>query len=417
MYRFAFGSLLLLLLVVPGGAENWPAWRGPLGNGVSIERNLPLTWSATQNIRWKVALPGSGNSTPIIWGKRVFLIQALDGGKRRAVIALDRTTGNKLWQQEVACAVEETSHPQNPPCSGSPITDGEAVYAHFASAGVVAYDLDGKQLWQRDLGKLLHKWGNGSSPILYKDFLIVWHGPGEPSFLTALDKRTGKTVWKTEETAINSPIFGSWSTPVIVRVGERDELVFPLPGEKIGGEGEFKAYDPGTGKELWRCAGLGNEVYAMPVVSAKGDLIVGISGHNGPTMAVRPGGQGNVTATHQVWRVAGKNPQRIGSGILHEGFLYLTDADGFAECLEAGTGKVVWKERLGGRLWGSMLLADGKLYASNLEGQTFVLEASPKFRLLGKNDLAEPIYAGIAVADGELFLRTWQHLYCIGGGK
>jgi outer membrane protein assembly factor BamB len=125
-----------------------------------------------------------------------------------------------------------------------------------------------------DLGKVLHKWGNGSSPILYQDSVIVWHGPGEPSFLIALNKRTGETVWKKEETAINSPIFGSWSTPVVVRSGDRDELIFPLPGAKIGGDGEFKGYDPATGKELWRCAGLGNEVYAMPVVSAKGDLVV-----------------------------------------------------------------------------------------------------------------------------------------------
>jgi len=417
MRQTKLASLLCLLAVLPAWADNWPAWRGASYRGTSDEKDLPTTWSTKDNIRWKTALPGPGNSTPIIWGDRVFLTQAIDGGKKRAVIALDRKDGKKLWQQEVPCKTDETTHPQNPPCSSSPVTDGKAVYADFASGGVVAFDFDGKELWHRDLGPVLHKWGNGSSPILYKDMVIVWHGPGEPSYLTALKKSNGETVWKTEEKAINSPIFGSWSTPVIVQAGDREELIFPLPGDKIGGEGEFKGYDPATGKELWRCAGLGTEIYAMPVVSTKGDLIVGISGHNGPTMAVRPGGKGDVTRTHQVWRQAGKNPQRIGSGILHDGHLYLADADGFAECLDAATGKNVWKERLGGKLWGSMLLAEGRLYASNLEGQTFVLDASPKFKQIAKNDVGEPTYAALAASGGELYLRTHKHLYCIGAAR
>jgi outer membrane protein assembly factor BamB len=403
----------LLLLVSPSRADNWPAWRGPHGTGVCDERNLPVSWSATKNIRWKVPLPGPGNSTPVVWGDRVFLTQALDGGKRRAVIALSRADGKKLWQQEVPCLVEETTHRQNPPCSASPVTDGTAVYAHFASAGVVAYDLDGKKLWHRDLGPVLHQWGNGSSPVLYKDLLLVFHGPGEPTFLTALDKRSGKTVWKKEETAINSPVFGSWSTPIVIRVGKRDELIMPLPGDKIGGPGAFKGYDPATGKELWRCAGLGNEVYAMPVVSAGGDLVIGISGHNGPLVAVRPGGTDEVTATHRVWRVADKNPQRIGSGVLYEGRLYLADASGFVECFDGRTGEVLWKERVDGNLWGSLLLADGKLYVTSLEGVTSVLAAGPKFQLLAKNEIREPTYAALAVSEGAIFLRTYEHLYCI----
>jgi outer membrane protein assembly factor BamB len=414
MHRSTSLLLLIALLSLRARADNWPAWRGPQATGVSAERDLPITWGPKQNVRWKVPLPGPGNSTPIVWGDRLFLTQALDKGKRRAVLAYRRSDGKKLWQQEVACKAEETTHPQNPPCSASPVTDGAAVYAHLASAGVVACDLDGKRLWHRDLGPVLHRWGNGPSPILYKDLLIVFHGPGTPTFLTALDRRSGKTIWEKKETAINSPIFGSWSTPVVVRVDGRDELILPLPGEKIGGDGEFKGYDPATGKELWRCRGLGNEVYAMPVVSPDGGLVVGISGHNGPLMAVRPGGKGDVTDTHRLWRIAEKNPQRIGSGVIHDGRLYLADAPGFVECLDARTGKVLWKERVGGNLWGSMFLAGGKLYVSSLEGETLVLEAGPKFRLLARNDLKEPIYAAPAASDGELFLRTWEHLYCIG---
>ena len=409
--------LSLVFLATKARADNWPAWRGPHSTGVSDEKNLPLTWSATQNIRWKVSLPGPGNSTPIVWGERVFLTQALDGSKRRAIIAFNRADGKKLWQQEVPCKTTETTHPQNPPCSGSPVTDGSAVYAHLGSGGVLACDLDGKQLWHRDLGPVLHRWGNGASPILYKDLLIVFHGPGVPAFLTGLDRKTGKTIWKKEETAINSPIFGTWSTPVIVSAGKRDELIMPLPGNKIGGEGEFKGYDPATGKELWRCGGLGTEVYAMPILSSSADLIVGISGHNGPLMAIRPGGDGDVTASHRIWREAAKNPQRIGSGIIHEGRLYLANAPGFVECIDIRSGKSLWNERVGGNLWGSLLLADGKLHVSNVEGETFVLAAGPKFQLLATNVIKEPTYAALAVSNGELFLRTYEHLYCIGRQK
>jgi outer membrane protein assembly factor BamB len=417
VYQSKLFLIGFVLLAHPARADNWPAWRGPHGTGVCDERGLPVSWSATQNIRWKVPLPGPGNSTPVVWGDRIFLTQALDGGKRRAVIALNRADGKQLWQQEVPCPVQETTHRQNPPCSASPVTDGAAVYAHFASAGVVAYDLDGKKLWHRDLGPVLHQWGNGSSPVLYKDLLLVFHGPGEPTFLTALDKRTGQTVWKQEETAINSPVFGSWSTPIVVGVDKHDELIMPLPGDKIGGAGAFKGYDPATGKELWRCVGLGNEVYAMPVVSAQGDLVVGISGHNGPLVAVRPGGKGEVTASHRVWRVADKNPQRIGSGVLHQGRLYLADAAGFVECLDGRTGEVLWKERVDGNLWGSMLLSDGKLYVTSLEGVTSVLSVGPKFQLLAKNEIREPTYAALAVSAGEIFLRTYEHLYCIQPAK
>jgi outer membrane protein assembly factor BamB len=408
---------LILLGTSLAWADNWPSWRGLHANGISDERTLPLTWSVTQNIRWKVPLPEPGNSTPVVWGDRIFLTQSLDKGKRRALIAYRRADGKKLWQQEVPCKTEETTASQNPPCSASPVTDGAAIYAHFASAGVIACDLDGKRLWHRDLGPVLHQFGNGPSPILFKDLLLVFHGPGTPTFLIALDKHTGKTVWQKQETAINSNLFGSWSTPVVLRLEGHDELILPLPGERIGGDGEVKAYDPATGKERWRCRGLGNEIYASPVVSPGGDLVLAISGHSGPLMAVRPGGKGDVTNTHRLWRTAGKNPQRVGTGVIHDGRLYLADAPGFVECLEAQTGKVLWKERVGGNLWGSMLLAGGKLYVTSLEGETLVLEAGPKFRLLARNAIQEPTYAALAVSDGELFLRTWGHLYRIGRPK
>jgi outer membrane protein assembly factor BamB len=376
-----------------------------------------VRWSATDHIRWKVPLPEPCNSTPIVWEDRVYLTQGLDGGKRRALLALDRRTGEKLWQEEVACEVEETTHRQNPPCSASPVTDGKSVYANFASGGILACSFDGRRLWHHDLGPVLSRWGNGGSPVIYGDLLIVFHGPGTPSILYALDRATGRTVWTSEETAINSPVFGSWSTPVVVRSGERDELIMPLPGGEVGGTGWFKGYDPSSGKTLWQVDGLGNEVYAMPIVGTGGRIIVGVSGHNGPTLALRPGGAGNATATHRLWQIEQKNPQRVGSGVIHDGHLYLGDATGILQCLKADTGEVVYRGRLGGNLWGSILLAEGRLYVCNLEGDTFVVKAAPEFELIAKNSIQEPTYAALAPAHGDLFLRTHQHLYCIAGRR
>ena len=419
--RSCFLQLTTLVTVVvisiPASAGNWPAWRGPTATGISNETGLPTTWSGSDNIDWKVPLPEPGNSTPIIWGDRLFLTQSVDGGKRRALMAFNRHTGAVEWQQEVTCDVEETTHRQNPPCSASAVTDGKTVYANFASGGILACSVDGKKLWHRDLGTVLSRWGNGGSPVLYGDLVIVFHGPGTPSILYGLDKDTGKTVWTSKETAINSPVFGTWSTPLIVKTNSRDELIMPLPGGKIGGPGWFKGYEPATGKTLWQIDGLGNEVYAMPIMGASGKIIVGISGHNGPTMAIRPGGSGDSSESHMLWRTKSKNPQRVGSGVIHGKNLFLADATGILQCLNAETGDLVFRERLGGNLWGSILLAGDRLYVSNLEGDTYVVRAASEFELIAKNSVGEATYAAIAPAHGKLFLRTHKQLYCIGNGS
>jgi outer membrane protein assembly factor BamB len=277
----------------------------------------------------------------------------------------------------------------------------------------VAFDFEGNLSWKRDLGPVLSHWGNASSPVLYDNLLIVFHGPGTPSILYAFDKRTGKTAWQSQETNINRNIFGSWSTPFVLRSDKRDELVMPLPGAKIGGTGWFKAYDPRDGNVLWQCDGLGNEVYAMPAVGSDGKVIVGISGHNGPMLAVRPGGSGNVTASHRLWRTKKRTPERIGSGIIHDGHLYISNVTGIMECLNVETGVSIWKERLGGNLWGSILMGGDHLYVSNLAGDTFVVRAQPRFQLVDKNSVGESTFSALAPSDGELFLRTHKHLYCV----
>ena len=403
-HRLVIALALTLSTTTPLTASNWPAWRGADGTGRSAERTLPVSWSPTENVTWKTPLPGEGNSTPITWDDRIFLTCPLDGGKLRRLICLDRNDGKVLWKHDVPFALKETTHRDNPYCSGSPTTDGKRVYASFGSAGVLACDFDGHVIWHRQLGKLTHVFGQATTPVLYKDLLIDHRGPGDKTHLVALDRRSGRTVWDTPEFAKNNNLYGSWSTPVVVRVGDRDELVVSMPRE-------IKGYDPATGKELWKCGGLGTEVYTMPTV---GDgLVVGISGHQGPAMAVRLGGRGDLTDSNRLW-LTPKNQQRVGSGVIVGKHLYLANATGIAQCIEANSGKVVWAKRLGGTLWGTMLAADGRLYVSNKEGDIFVLAASPEYKLLARNRMAEHMKAAVAPSDGQLFVRTYKSLYCIG---
>jgi outer membrane protein assembly factor BamB len=392
-------------------AEDWPAWRGPRGDGSSTDTAPPLRWSRTSNVRWKVRLPDAGNSSPVVWGGRVFLTQALDKGPRRAVLCFDRADGKLLWQRETPYEDREPTHATNPYCSATPATDGERVVASLGSAGMVCYDFAGKELWRKDVGKLYHIWGNASSPVLYGDLAILWCGPGDRQFLLAVDKASGKTVWEHQEPGGKygkSPAewVGSWSTPLIARVGDHDELVLGVPGK-------VKGFDPKTGKERWSCSGLGPLVYASPVYSTDG-ILVALSGFHGAALAVRAGGKGDVTATHRLWHHPQRNPQRIGSPVIVGDHAYLLNEQGLAQCFDLKTGKDLWhKDRVSSPSWSSPVYAAGRLYVPNQAGDTLVLAASPKFEVLARNSLGERVLSSIALSDGQVFLRTYLHLWCI----
>jgi outer membrane protein assembly factor BamB len=266
MNRCLRALCLSLLFTGVAIADNWPRWRGPRGDGHCAEENVPLKWSKADNVRWKVALPQGGNSSPIVWGDRIFITQALDAkGHRRAVLCLARKDGELLWQKETEYKENEPTHNTNPACSATPVTDGERVIASLGSAGLVCYDFDGKEQWRYDTGKQYHIWGNASSPILHGELCILWCGPGERQFLLAVDKKTGQKVWQHDEPGGDSGAkggkaawIGSWSTPIIVRVDGRDELILCVP-QKV------KGFDPKTGSELWSCDGLGKLVYTSPI--------------------------------------------------------------------------------------------------------------------------------------------------------
>ena len=413
----------LAFLSSTGFAANWPAWRGPGGSGVTGEATLPRTWNATENVRWKVALPEPGNSTPIVWGDRVFVTQAV--GAQRLVIAFDRKDGRQLWQAGPSYAEKEPSHQTNPMCSASPVTDGERVIAWFGSAGLYAFDFAGKELWHADLGKVDHEWGYASSPVLHGGLCILANGAGSHWWLAAFDKRTGKPAWRVEAPPVDAKertdgfagksdgMVGSWSTPIIVKAGGRDELVMTWAEKMI-------AYDPATGRELWRAAGMNPLIYTSPIFGE--GVVIGSGGFGGTTIAVKPGGAGDVTATHRLWQKP-RDKQRIGSGVISGGYFYVLNTPGTAQCIKLGTGEQVWEERLEGatgksQSWSSMVLSGELIYVTNQGGDTIVLKASPTFEKVAVNPLGDGLTnSSITVSNGDIFIRTQKHLWCIGAAK
>ena len=407
---------------VCASAAHWPAWRGPEGTGVTPETDLPLTWSATENVRWKTPLPDRGNATPIVWGDRIFLTQAV--GDERLVLCLDRAEGKELWRAGTTYRGKEETHPTNPLASASPVTDGERVSAWFGSAGLWCWDLAGKEQWHLDLGKQEHIWGYAGSPVIHGDLCFLNFGPGERTFLLAVDKRTGREVWRVDVPRVASSkdrtdgFAGkdggevcSFSTPLIIRTSEgREELVISYPEW-------LQAFDPKTGKELWRCGGLNPLIYTSPMWGE--GVVIGSGGYGGNTVAVRPGGSGDVTATHRIWHKL-RDKQRIGSGVITGGHLYILNTPGTAQCIELATGKPAWEERLQGptgrsESWSSMVLSGDRIYVLNQAGDCFVLRASPKFEKLATNALNDGLTnSSVAVSNGQIFVRTHKHLWCIG---
>ncbi len=380
-------------------------------------------------------MPERGISTPVVWGSRVFITQPIEKEHGRAVFCFNRLDGRLLWQSRVTWTDKEIIIPENPPCSSSPVVDRKRVIAWFGSAGVHCYDFEGRELWRRDLGPQSHMWGYGSSLALYHDLCLLNFGPGKPSFIIALDKRTGKTVWKFDVTPVAddtkyediggdpewakrpgaqklSDIAGSWATPLVVPSGGHDEVVVSLPLQLL-------ALVPRTGQQLWSCGGPSIGAYSSAFF---GDGIVGLTGcgFQNRILTVQPGGHGDVTATHRLLFFSLPNSKSfIGSGLIYQGHIYLMTSGGFAMCLDLKTGQTVWEERLTGTgarngSYSSPVLAGDRLYLANQNADVFVVRASPKFECLSTNSIGgEPMSASLAVSDGAIFLRTELTLWCI----
>lgn len=418
-------------------AANWPQWRGPDGSGISNEKNLPSEWSPTKNIKWKTAIDGRAHSSPIVWGNRVFLTTAIqgdvvpgakavkhtvEGGKEFLhpdsvgadrkhtfkVIALDRESGKILWQSTAWEGTPyDNRHRKSSYAASTPATDGKLVYAFFGTEGLYAYDFKGNLAWKAQLGNLgTVGMGTGTSPILFDNLVIVQcdEENGEASFIVAVDKKTGKEVWKSPR-----KIQVSWSTPLLVRTATRAELI-------TSGTEAVVAYDPATGKELWRHKGV--ESNAIPSPVANNEMAFLVAGFPAKiAMAIRLGQNGDLTGTPNVPWTYAKGTAYVPSPILYGDYLYLTTDRGILTCLDARTGEVKYE---GGRIpipatfTASPVAFEGKILMTSEDGDTFMVKAGPKHEILGTNSVGEPVYASPAIADGRIFIRGEKNLYCIG---
>lgn len=400
----------------PAPSKDWPAFRGPGGMGISTAKDLPVTWSDTKNIAWKIPLPGPGASSPIVFGDRIYLtcytgffVPGEEGGSqadlKRHLVALKRTDGSTIWDKPVAAKLpEEKSIRDHGFAANTPAADADGIYVFFGKSGVFAFDHKGKEKWQADVGSTTHDWGTSASPVIYNDLLFI-NASVESDSLVALDRRTGKEKWRA------GGIKESWNTPVVVTAKSgRKELI-------VACQGKVLAFEPQTGKPLWSCnTDIG--WYMVPSVVAEDGVVYAFGGRSGvAALAVRAGGSGDVTESHRMWTsIKGSN---VSSPVYLNGHLYwMHESRGIAYCAKADSGEIVYEQRLerAGEVYSSALLANGKLYYLTREGRTFVLAAKPEFEQLSMNDLSDrSVFNGSPAVDGNrLLIRSDKFLYCIG---
>ena len=407
-------------------ADDWTQFRGPNGSGISSDSNLPVTWNDSENVRWKIELPGPGSSSPIVLGDHIFVtcysgygVPKATGGDikslQRHLVCISRSNGMIRWTKIVPGELPEDVYQgyisEHGYASSTPVTDGERVYCFFGKCGVVAFDLDGKQLWQTGVGKESsnRRWGSGASLILYKDFVIV-NASEESQSVRALDKLTGKEQWKASASTLEL----SYGTPSLVTLkDDQAELVIAVPGEVWG-------VNPDTGKLKWFAEHqlTGN---ICPSIIADGERLFVFGGfRSAGSLALRAGGKGDVTKSQIEW--TSRNSSYVATPVLYEGHLYWISDTGQASCIDATSGELVYRERVsqldaGGRpVYASPVIANGKIYVPSRWNGVLVLAAKPRYELLAQNRMAEDdsdFNASPAISQNELFLRSNRFLYCI----
>lgn len=387
-------------------AENWSCWRGPRGDGTSLEQDVPTHWSATNNVAWKKPIPGEGHSSPVIWENRLFLTTALKETQERVLLSFDRKTGDLLWQQAVLKAPLEAKNNENSYASATPTTDGEKVYVTFLDGDevvVAAYDFSGKQLWLARPGRFKNQWGFSHTPVLFEDkVVVVFYSKGE-NFVVALSRADGHTIWKT---ACENPT-QSFSPPLIREMAGRPQMI--TPGNK-----SVTSYDPRTGKVLWFVDGLADDSVITPVYHEKSGLVLSCTSWPSKVLvAVKPDGEGNVTQSKVAWKSSEGAPYVPSPIAVGDWFLTSSFGGKAAHCFEAVTGRILWKEPMGLH-HASPVSANGLVYFLNDDGVMHVVRAGPKYELVARNELGEKTYASPALSDGQIFLRGFKNLYCIG---
>lgn len=416
-------GLLACLSVVNGvglAGDGWPMFRGPQGDGTVSGAKLPLSWSETENVRWKIALPQVGWSTPVVQDGQIWLTGATEKGNDFFAYGVDEKTGKiAIEKQLFHCDTPEPlGNSVNGYASPSAVIEKGRVYVHFGSYGTACLDTaTGEVLWKREDLKCRHYRGPGSSPILYKDFIILTMDGVDVQYLIALDKATGKTVWKSDRMITfndldekgqpkrDGDMRKGFTTPIVINVGGKDQLISPASSAII-------AYEPSTGKELWRVRSPTHTPAVSPVYA--NGLVLSVTGH-GPAemLAIRPDGKGDVTETHVVWRMGGKEVPLTTSPVVVNGLLYMLSDNGIMNCMEVASGKIVWRQQLGGSCLASAIHDNEKIYIFGLSGKTIVIRAGRTFEKLGETLLESGFMASPAVTGDSLILRTKTHVYNI----
>ena len=414
-------------------AENWHQWRGPNANGVSMTADPPVLWSEDKNIKWKVAIDGEGTSTPIIWGDKVFVLTAIKTDEKDpslpdpkdqpktnffdikrpnnkhafVVLCLDRNTGIEIWRDTAITKIpHEGAHNDNDFASASPTTDGERLYCWFGSAGLFCYDLNGKKLWERELGeaRVGSSLGEGCSPVIHKDKLVIVRDHSHKGSLEVLNAATGETLWRKTRDEDNA-----WATPLVLEHSGRTQVI-------TAASDFVRSYDLDSGEIIWQCSGLTGNVTPCPVVD--GDFVICMSGYQGHAAVAIPLTEtGNISGSEKLRWTTDRGTPYIPSPLLYDGLLYINQSNqGILRCLDSKTGEVVFgPERLNGvsNIYASPVGAAQRVYIPGRDGATFVLKHSGTFEPIATNQLDERFNASPAVVGRNLFLRGEQHLYCI----
>lgn len=398
------GLFVCFALATVAAAENWPGWRGPRGDGSSLEQKIPVKWSDSENIAWKTEIPGIGHASAIVWGDRVFTVSCLTEEQKRVLFCLDRKSGQILWQQTVLESPLEKKHKLNSWASSTPATDGNLVYATFLDGKemiVAAYDYAGNQKWIARPGAFSSTHGYCSSPVLFKDKVIVNGDHDGDAYIVALDRATGQMQWKTPRENRTR----SYVTPIIREIGGRTQMI--LSGNRC-----VASYDPNDGSRHWIIDGPTEQFVASMVYN--GSLLFLTAGFpEFHILAIKPDGTGNVTDTHVAWRTrkgAGYVPSPI---ICGDYFLNVTDG-GVASCFEAATGEQLWMERIGTHYSASLVTAGGLVYFQDDNGTMTVIRPGPTLEVVSENKLGEYCYGSPAISQGQMFFRAEKHVYCIG---
>jgi outer membrane protein assembly factor BamB len=386
-------------------AQNWPGWRGPNGDGTSKETNLPIKWDSVTNVLWKSAVPGIGYSSPIVWKDKLFMLTALIETHEKVLLCYNTKNGDLLWQKTVLKTRFETKHDNNSYASGTPATDGNLIYVSFLDGQdvvVAAYDFTGKQVWLQRPGTFSSPHGYSCSPALFNNKVIINGDSQGDSFVAALSQADGRIIWKISH---EKPAH-SFSTPIFRNMAGKMQMIFC-------GNREITSYNPENGSRYWFVNGPSEDFCSSPVYNEKSGLVLVSSAWPvRDLVAIKPDGQGNVTKSHVVWQ-SRKGAYYVPSPVCTDDYLFTTMTTGEVHCIEVATGSILWVEDLGLQ-YSSPVLANGLVYMPNDDGVITVIKPGPTFKYVAKNSIGERMYASPAISNGKIFLRGFQHLFCIG---